>query len=127
MGFSDAAVQGILKQPWARQQVVFEMKKAGRNAVESILESEVCESIMTLVEIRNDKEAKPSDRRAAAEYLINRRLGVPKQNVEHSGAVKLESLTDEDLIKRLPQEEKEQLEALGSAVLIKQVAPGTQN
>lgn len=119
VGFSSTAVQGILKLPWARQQIVFEMKKAGRNAVESILESEVSESIHTMVEIRDDKGNKPSDRRAAAEYLINRRLGMPKTAVEHSGSVKLDSLSDEELIRRLPEDERRQFEELGSAVEVK--------
>lgn len=107
-GFCDTAVQAILKQPWARQQVVFEMKKAGRDSIESILAGEVVDSILTLVEIRDNKESRAGDRRSAAEYLINRRLGVPKQSIEHSGSVKLEDLSDEELVKRLPQAEREQ-------------------
>jgi hypothetical protein len=123
-GFSAIAVGNVLKQPWARQQLLFELKQAGRDALNEMIEEEASESLLTLVEIRDNKDCKAADRRAAAEYLINRKLGTPKAQIEHSGHVKLEELSDEELIKRLPAEERAQLEkqqSEGRVVLFNEV------
>lgn len=115
-GYGYQWVCQIVRQPWFRQAFLEETKSAGRDAVETFLKGETMNSIVTLVEIRDDTEAKEATRVAAANAILDRALGRPTQHIktEH-----MPSNTD-------AQQEMEKLEQELSELKKRQVAEGLQ-
>jgi predicted XRE-type DNA-binding protein len=74
-------VSQILRQPWARQRVLQIIKENGLDEVQSLLQSTTIDSIYTLIEVRDSAQAKPSERTAAANALLDRALGKPVVSV----------------------------------------------
>lgn len=81
-GYTPEHIYTVLRQPWARQQLIRELNEGGRPVIETFLMGEVTSSLQTLVEIRDNPQAKNSDRIAAARDLVDRALGKPTQHVE---------------------------------------------
>lgn len=80
--YSAIQVGTVLRQPWARERLVKELQLAGRDAIADILAGAAQDSVYTLIEERDNEAAKPSDRIAAANSLLDRFLGKPTQRVE---------------------------------------------
>ena len=95
-GFSAVAVSNIVRQPWARQRIVDAIKSAGQDAVESVLKGAALDSVFRLIEERDNENARPSERIAAANALLDRTFGKPTQPLQHSVG-KLDELSDEEL------------------------------
>ena len=81
-GYGYQWVCQIVRQPWFRQAFLAEVKEAGRDVVETFLKGEVLNSVVTLVEIRDDIEAKEATRVAAANAILDRALGRPTQHIK---------------------------------------------
>lgn len=99
MGYTPVSVNYIVNQPWAQKRIVEEIKRAGRDEVEIILKGTLVDSLNTLIAIRDDPDAKVSDRRSSAEYLVDRVLGKARQAIDHSLTKKFDDLSDEELAK----------------------------
>lgn len=82
IGYQESWVAQILRQPWARARLVKEIGEQGRDAIASLLQGTVEDSLFTLIDIRDSKDAKAADRVAAANSLLDRFLGKPTQRVE---------------------------------------------
>jgi len=80
--YSPVQVGTILRQPWARERLVRELKLAGRDVIADILAGAAQDSVFTLIEERDNETAKPSDRISAANSLLDRFLGKPTMRVE---------------------------------------------
>jgi hypothetical protein len=81
-GYGYQWVCQIVRQPWFRQRFIEECEASGRDSIKSFLEGEVIPSLETLVEIRDNIEAKEASRVAASNSLLDRFLGKPMQKVE---------------------------------------------
>lgn len=81
LGWSPAGVANVCKQPWAQAIIVKELQKAGREAVQSLLDAEDVPSVLKLVEIRDDPTAPKAEQRKAANDLLDRKYGKPTQPI----------------------------------------------
>lgn len=81
-GYTIAWLSQLCRQPWAQEYLIKTITEAGKDAVEVILQGEMVPSIMRLIEERDNEKAKPSDRIAASNSLLDRHLGKPTQRVE---------------------------------------------
>jgi ElaB/YqjD/DUF883 family membrane-anchored ribosome-binding protein len=80
-GFSEEWVSQILRQPWARKQLLEELKTLGTDPVQGLLSSTAEDSVYTIIELR-DKADDASVRLRAAQDLLDRYLGKATQRVE---------------------------------------------
>ncbi len=112
LGITRQTVYNVRKQPWFREMFVTLTTDLGKDAVNMYLKSEVMPSLMTLVEIRDNPEAKSADRRGAADSLLDRYLGKPVAKVDDSGKAPADLPTEVDQLKleaaRLAEELKSQ-------------------
>ena len=96
---SESWISQVIRQPWAQERIVAEIREAGRDSLQGILASQAEDSVWTLVEIRDDVKAKNADRAQCANSLLDRLLGRPNQPITHSGKVDPTTLSDEELVK----------------------------
>lgn len=98
IGWTTPGIANIVKQPWARELILKEITKAGRDQVEATLQGEALNSIMKLIEIRDDEKVAAEVQRKAANDLLDRMYGKPNTPVTHiDGDVK--TLSDAQLAK----------------------------
>ncbi len=81
MGFTDAWVSQILRQPWARVRLLEELKLAGREGVQGILQSEAEEAVFRVIELSRTAEDE-SVKLRANDSILDRFLGKAIQKVE---------------------------------------------
>lgn len=81
-GYSPGHVGMVLRQPWARQLLITTLTECGKDLVTEALAANALDSVLTLVEVRDNPKAKDSDRIAACRDLLDRHLGKPTQRVE---------------------------------------------
>lgn len=86
-GRSQAHVSQVMRQPWAKLQLVKLITEAGKDPLKVMIESAAIDSAATLIEIRDDKSAPASVRVAAADKLLDRFLGKPTQHIESKSEV----------------------------------------
>jgi len=69
--------------------------RAGRNTVEVSLRAQAIEqrvdALKIMAKIAQNPKARDADRLTACQMLLNRAWGTPKEHVEHSGHVEIES------------------------------------
>lgn len=82
MDMTDQAVRGILKQPWAKAQLIKLLGDQGKDLVMEMVSDEALDCIHTLVEIRENKDAPASARISACQELLNRKYGKPTQVIK---------------------------------------------
>lgn len=82
LGITRQTVYTTRKQPWFREMFVRITASMGKDAATQLLKGEVLPSLQTLVEVRDNPLAKDSDRRAAADSLLDRYLGKPTVKVD---------------------------------------------
>lgn len=87
-GYSPVMVSQILRQPWARERLITEISKSGRDVLSELIKGTGVDSVMTLVELRDDKNAPAAVRKACASDLIDRILGKPTQHIESDATVR---------------------------------------
>lgn len=101
----------VLRTPWARMRLLDEINRAARPGIQALLEAEAPKSVLTLIEMRDNEKAKPSERITAANSLLDRFLGKPAQTVT-SVTVKGPDLSTKELIEQELEELKKQEKAL---------------
>jgi hypothetical protein len=99
-GFTAPWISQVLRQPWARKVLTEELNRAGRDELSGILEGAAKDSLFTLIELRDSAENE-SVRRSAADSLLDRFLGKPKQSIEHHVDGDLASIDDSKLVAEL--------------------------
>ena len=82
-GLGYHSVCTICRQDWFLKRFAYFSAQYGKDAVDSIFESEAMNSIQTLIEIR-DNGKNESNRRAAAEHILDRFLGKPAQHIHNT-------------------------------------------
>ena len=99
-------VGNVLSQPWARQRLVALINAAGKDPVAETLRGEVMDSIMALVEVRDNPKAPAAARAGAANSILDRYLGKPIQKSEVTVSQKTPE-TVEDIDRRLAELRRE--------------------
>lgn len=112
-GKNECWVSQVLRQPWARQLLIRELREAGRDGIQALLEGEMENSVQTLIELRDSAQAEGSVRRGAANDLLDRFLGKPTQRVEQTQKVSITSTTIDELNAELAELEREEKRLVG--------------
>lgn len=81
-GYSYQWVLQVSRQPWFKKRLIETIQEAGGNAVDKFVQGEVLPSLMTLVEVRDNPDAKEASRVAAANAILDRGLGKPMQHIQ---------------------------------------------
>lgn len=80
MGYS--TVITLSNQPYVRKRIRELISANGGNAIKSFLNTQISQCLEVLVQVRDNPEAKTSDRLAATNALLDRALGKPTQHIE---------------------------------------------
>lgn len=88
MNVSEGWVSQIMRQPWARLRVLDMIKENGADAVQTLLKGTTIDSVLTLVDLRDDPKTPPAVRASAASNLIDRVLGKPTQHIENDTTIR---------------------------------------
>lgn len=83
-----ATISLLLRERWFQQNLIEEMRENGGKDIMEMFKSESMNSLLTLIEIRDNAKASPAVRAAAARDILDRHLGKPTQRVETVGEVK---------------------------------------
>lgn len=100
MGISAVSVANILKQPWARKQLLEEINRAGRNEVIQVFKGAALDVAEAVVAIVNDPETKASDKLSASHLILDRLFGKATQPMDiNLSDSKLKTMSDAELLK----------------------------
>lgn len=106
-GYTEPWLSQLFRQPWAQQRMVQIITDNGGDVVQDLLRSAAPDSVLKLIDLRDDPQTPPAVVRASCENLLDRYLGKPKQQIEvqsqNTTNLKVEDLDAE--IKRLENEE----------------------
>lgn len=100
LGLTPVAVANILKQPWARKQLLEEINRAGRNEVIQVFKGAALDVAEAVVDIVNDPEAKASDKISASHLILDRLFGKATQPMDiNLDGSKLKTMSDAELLR----------------------------
>ena len=100
LGVSAVSVANVLKQPWARKQLLEEINKAGRSEVIQVFKGAALDVAEAVVGIVNDPEAKASDKISASHLILDRLFGKATQPMDiNLDGSKLKTMSDAELLK----------------------------
>lgn len=77
-------IYNLMRQQWFQERVTTEMAKAGRDIMQ-FFRAEGWNSLVTLVELRDEAKVSSTVRAACARDILDRALGKPLQRIETSG------------------------------------------
>ena len=98
VGCAPATVSNTLRQPHSRQHMIKDMSDVGKSTFKDLLDGSATGALRVVKAIAEDEDNKASDRLAAANILINRRFGTPRQSVDLNVAQRpLEELSTAEL------------------------------
>lgn len=117
MGWTDAWVSQLMRQPWAQERLVEEIRAAGQDEISSILKGAAADSVFTLIEVRDSATSKGSDKVTAANSLLDRFFGKPTQRVESFNTNRTAQSEDPaEIDRRIRALEAEEKRLTGAAV-----------
>lgn len=102
LGYTIPWVSQILRQPWAREALLEEINKSGREAVGALLEGEAVNSVFRIVDLR-DTSGDDGVRLRASQDLLDRHLGKATQRVETKNESFVVTGEMKDIEKRLAE------------------------
>ncbi len=111
LDLTEAWVSNILRQPWARQRLVEEIREAGQDAVQGLLASAAEDSVLKIISVR-DSATEPAVQLRAADSLLDRYLGKAVQRSEVKAEV-THMAEDIDAVNREIEENERELKRLG--------------
>jgi hypothetical protein len=77
LGYTAPWVSQLVRQPWFRARLVAEQRSAGIDELRSTIEGAALDSVLTLIDLRDNVANPPAVRRTAADSLLDRYLGKP--------------------------------------------------
>ncbi|SRR6266702_96671 len=103
-GYSCVAVNNILRQPYAQQTLVDEIRRIHGvdEEVVEIIKNNVVKAAKLYATVLNDPNADRKDRMLAADKFFDRRYGKAVQPMSQGNCIDLNSLSDDELKKMLP-------------------------
>jgi hypothetical protein len=99
LGISASTVYITLALPWVKEAVKQTLQEGGRDAVKEVLQTSAFDTVMFLIDVRNDDKAQTRDRITASKELLDRTYGKPNQPITHREESDLTKLSDEELAK----------------------------
>lgn len=112
-GYTEPWLSQLFRQPWAKDRLVQIMTDEGKDLVQGLLQSACADSIYKLMELRDGAESEQVQR-SAADSLLDRWLGKPRQTIEATTAQVNLNLEDvEALDKQLAMLESEEKQLKG--------------
>lgn len=84
-GYSESWLSQLFRQPWATERLVEMLRESGKPVLDqtlSIIQSEAVNSVLKLVEIRDDPDTPKAVQRACCVDIVEQFLGKPKQKVD---------------------------------------------
>src|SRR5258705_996711 len=102
LGRSEPAVQNLLRQKWFQKEVTQIMAEYGARDVMDMFRAEQFNSLVTLVEMRDNVRVPAAARITCARDILDRALGKPVQRVETANVVTSDNPVAE--VERLEQE-----------------------
>jgi hypothetical protein len=96
LGIAVNTVFNTQRLPWVKQLMVDEIRNAGRRSLTEILDEQMPACLQKLIDLRDNAESQEVQRKAAND-LLNRRLGMPGQKIEHSTDTDPSRLSDDEL------------------------------
>ena len=113
-GFQNAWIGQVLRQPWARQRLVEELQAIGVDAISTMVKAAAPDAMWRLITEMDNEKARPSERTAAANAVLDRFLGKPVQHVESKADITNHTLSSlEELDKRLADLKQEEARLVG--------------
>jgi hypothetical protein len=102
MGVTSVCVANVLRQPWARQQILHEINSLGRNEVTQIFKGAAADVAQMLVDTVNSESEKVAtrDKLSAGSLILDRLFGKAAQPIDvtlNDGALK--KMSDAELLK----------------------------
>lgn len=82
LGYTDAWVSQICRQPWFQDLVLEEITRTGRSVVDELIKNAAPGSVLTLLELRDSAQSE-TVRSSCAKELLNRYLGNTTVVVRH--------------------------------------------
>lgn len=116
-GFTFPWVSQILRQPWARQRLLEEITKAGKDEMQELLKGASADSVHKLIKLRDSADSEQVQF-AAASNLLDRFLGKPKQQIETTNKHTIVSGDIEAVNNELRQLEEEEKRLLGKTTTV---------
>ena len=101
-GYSPQAVMYICRQPWAQERIVKVIHDGGQDAVNTLLKGAAVDAVQRLITEQDNDNASPRERISAANSILDRVFGRPNQPMTHYRAEDLEKMSDEQLMRLLP-------------------------
>lgn len=104
VGYSEAAVGQILRQPFIQAYMINALKTTVQEELRAVIDAEVLPSLRTLVEVRDNTDAPAQARINAANSLLDRKLGKPNQPVsvqQQLSPEQMKRMSDKELLERL--------------------------
>lgn len=99
-GMTPQAVMYIKKQPWAVQQVLEEIEKAGREPVVQLLKTAAMDAAQRLIDIAENAENLETKRKANND-ILDRVFGKPNQPVTNNVVVDPTKMTEAEIDQKL--------------------------
>ncbi len=117
-GYTYIWVTQVCRQPWFKKRLLETISAAGEDGVSAFVKGEILPSLVALSEIRDDPEAKNSDRIAAVNSILNRGLGMPTQHIKTEKVESADALTQEmaDIERQLAEIKRQQVGMLPTSV-----------
>lgn len=95
-GYSAQAVSSILREPWARARIIGMQQEVGMDELQRTIRQGASGAIARIRQRAENDQVDPGVRERADEYLANRYLGKPKEQVEHTHKP-VDKLSDSEL------------------------------
>lgn len=104
-------VSNLLRQPWFQERVNSLMAEHGGKDIIALFKAEQFNSLVTLVELRDNEKISPTVRKDCARDILDRALGKPIQRVETTDVPRSDDPVAE--VERLELENRRRREELG--------------
>lgn len=95
---SPVMVSYVVNQPWAREQILKEIEKAGRSEVLAVIHDHALEATEKILDVMRSAKSKETQLKAA-NALLDREFGRPTQPIAHLSDHNLDECDDEQLQK----------------------------
>lgn len=122
---SQFSVRSLMKNAWFQETIIALMKDMGGTSVLELFKAEQLNSLLTLVELRDDAKQTGSVRRASAVDILDRAMGKPIQTVITDNTVRsADPVAEAEQLKESIQRKQDDLKKAG--VLDLEVLPEEQ-
>jgi len=124
LGCDKRIVQALFRQDWFKHRYEELVGRSAGTLYEVLLDGEDVNSLMTIIELRDNPKIAPNIRLACARDILDRIKGKPVQHVQTEASVINDKTGIEDMQAELAQLDKQQEELLGATQRAQKQLPG---